>query len=66
MPKKVDLRETPERLFSLSEASGILRLSPKTLQRRIASGALPVIRDGRLVRVHPADLKRYIGARRCE
>ncbi len=53
-------------LLSLTEVSEILRLSPKTLQRRIAAGELPVIRDGRRVNVHPADLKRYIAARRSE
>jgi excisionase family DNA binding protein len=63
---KPTVLSAPQPLLSLAEASEILRLSPKTLQRRIASGELPVIRDGRLVRVHPADLQRYIAARRSE
>ena len=38
--------------------------SAKTLRRRIESGALAVIRDGRLIRIHPEDLERYIRQRR--
>ena len=41
-----------------------LNLSQKTLRRRIDEGQLPVIRDGRILRVHPRDLERYISARR--
>lgn len=52
------------RLLTLPEAAAILSLSLKTLRRRIAAGALPVIRDGRALRVHPRDLERYVAARR--
>ena len=52
------------RLLTLQQASDTLGISPKTLQRRINAGQLPVIRDGRIVRVHPRDLQRYISARR--
>lgn len=52
------------RLLSLAEAAEVLGCSPKTLQRRIRAGELPVIRDGRLVRVHPEDLARYVAGRR--
>jgi excisionase family DNA binding protein len=52
------------RLLSLEETREILGCSPKTLQRRIKAGELPVVRDGRLVRVHPQDLDRYVAARR--
>ncbi len=52
------------RLLKLHDVAEILGISPKTLQRRIRDGQLPVIRDGRIVRVHPADLERYISARR--
>jgi excisionase family DNA binding protein len=54
----------PAALLTLAEASQVLGYSPKTLQRRIRAGELPVVRDGRLVRVHPADLARYVAARR--
>ena len=39
-------------------------MSEKSLDRRIRAGELPVIRDGRIIRVHPDDLERYIAARR--
>ena len=52
------------RLLSLEEAREVLGCSLKTLRRRIEAGALGVIRDGRLVRVHPDALARYIAARR--
>jgi len=51
-------------LLTLRDAADILNTSMKTLQRRINAGELPVIRDGRIVRVHPRDLQRYISARR--
>jgi hypothetical protein len=39
-------------------------LFAETLRRRVEDGALAVIRDGRLIRVHPDDLARYIQQRR--
>jgi hypothetical protein len=34
-----------------------------SVKRRVAAGELPVFRDGRLVRVREADLRRYIAER---
>jgi excisionase family DNA binding protein len=56
--------EPPPRLLTLPEACEILSCSIKTLRRRIAAGEVPVIRDGRLIRIHPDDLQRYIRQRR--
>jgi excisionase family DNA binding protein len=36
----------------------------KTLRRRIDDGQIAVIRDGRIVRIHPDDLDRYVRNRR--
>ena len=64
-PSTPDQPGTPlPRLLPLAEAAEVLGCSMKTLRRRIAAGELPVIRDGRLVRVHPTDLARYVAARR--
>lgn len=52
------------RLLSLAETAQLLGCSVKTLHRRIGAGELPVVRDGRLVHVHPEDLARFIAARR--
>ncbi len=51
-------------LLTLQDSADILQVSLKTLRRRIDAGELPVIRDGRILRVHPNDLERYISARR--
>lgn len=52
------------RLLKLTDAAEILGVSIETIRRRIEAGELPVIRDGRIVRVHPAYLDHYIAARR--
>jgi excisionase family DNA binding protein len=54
----------PPRLLSLPEVADRLGYSIKTLRRRIAAGELAVIRDGRLIRVRPENLERYIQQRR--
>jgi len=51
-------------LLTLADVAERLQCSTKTVKRRIEAGDLPVIRDGRMVRVHPDDLERYIRARR--
>ena len=53
-----------QRLLTLKEVCAILRISPKTLQRRIDAEKLVVVRNGRRVLVTPRDLARYIAARR--
>ncbi len=63
MKKKTD-DAAPPRLLTLQDAADILNTSKKTLRRRIDAGELPVIWDERIVRVHPADLERYIASRR--
>ena len=50
------LKSGPRPLLTLKEVAGLLRVSEKTVQRRIANGQLPVIRDGGMVRIHPDDL----------
>jgi excisionase family DNA binding protein len=52
------------RLLSLNDTCAVLGCSMKTLRRRIAAAELAVIRDGRLIRVHPDDLRRYVQQRR--
>jgi len=56
--------DTIEPLLTPAEAAEVLNTSVKTVHRRFKSGALPAILDGRVVRVHPADLRVYIAARR--
>jgi excisionase family DNA binding protein len=55
-----------ERLLTIEEGADMLNISVRTLGRRISQGELPVIRDGRIVRIHPDDLRRYILVRRAQ
>lgn len=52
-----------ERLLRLEEAADVLGVSVRTLRRRVAAGALPVFRDGGVVRVREVDLRRYVAER---
>ncbi|WP_410468855.1 helix-turn-helix domain-containing protein, partial [Aestuariicoccus sp. MJ-SS9] len=56
-------RPGEDRLLTIADVAGFLKCSQKTVQRRIGTGELPVIRDGRMIRVHPMDLDRYIKQR---
>ena len=53
-----------QRLLTLQETAAALGCSVKTLRRRIDDGQIAVIRDGRIVRIHPDDLDRYVRSRR--
>jgi excisionase family DNA binding protein len=52
--------------MTVAEASSVLRCSTRTLRRRIAAGALPVVVDGRRALIRRCDLDAYIARRvRC-
>jgi len=53
-------RALPIQLLTLHEAAETLRLSPRTLQRLIRIGELPVIRIGGRTLVRPDDLDALI------
>lgn len=54
MARKLTRRPAePERLLTVSEYAKVRGCSAKTVRRRIAEGKLPIIRTGRLVRIHP-------------
>jgi excisionase family DNA binding protein len=51
-------------LLTVDQAAERLGCSTATVRRRIASGALPVFRDGpQFVRIREDDLRRYIAER---
>ena len=50
------------RLLTVGEAALELGVSSRTVQRRIAAGALRAFKDGRLVRVDRLELARYVAA----
>lgn len=43
-------------LFTLPQAARTLQISLRSVRRLVETGALPVVRLGRLVRIDPADL----------
>ena len=54
MARKLTRRPAqPERLLTVSEYAQVRGCSEKTVRRRIAEEKLPIIRTGRLVRIHP-------------
>lgn len=54
-----------EPLLTIQETAQALNVSVMTVRRRISTGKLPVIRDGRIVRVRLKDLQAYIAMHRC-
>ncbi len=52
--------EVSEPLMTVKDVAADMNASEKTVRRRIAAGELPVIRDGRLVRIRPKDYGRYL------
>ena len=57
MTKRDDVSEP---LMTVREVAAAMNASEKTIRRRIAAGELPVIRDGRLIRIRPKDYRRYL------
>jgi excisionase family DNA binding protein len=51
-------------LHTIKQVADRLAVSPRTVHRLIAQGALPVHRIGRAVRVSEDDLARFLAARR--
>lgn len=47
-------------LLTINETADVLNVSPRTVRREIDSGALPIVRIGRSIRIDPADLDALI------
>lgn len=54
------LDDISEPLMTVREVATGMNASEKTIRRRIASGELPVIRDGRMIRIRPKDYRWYL------
>ena len=48
-------------LLTVKQVARRLNLSQRTVRRLIATGVLPVVRIGRLVRIRPMDLEAITG-----
>ena len=57
-------KTTPAPLLNIDETAATLNCSPKNIRRLIESGDLPHIRIGRLIRIRPDDLDRFIRVRK--
>jgi excisionase family DNA binding protein len=51
-------------LLTIQETAEHLGVSLETVRRRISSGELRIIRDRRIIRIHPDDLESFIAIRR--
>ena len=54
----------PLGLLTARQLAALWHVSEKTLRRWMASGRLPCIRVGRLVRFDPGDVSRWLSARK--
>lgn len=52
--------EFSEPLMTVKDVAAAMKASVKTVRRRITAGDLPVIRDGRLIRIRPTDYRNYL------
>lgn len=50
-------------LLTLKQVADRLQVSMSTVNRRVASGEIPIVRLGRNIRVRPEDLDAYIETR---
>lgn len=50
----------PNRLMTVQEVAAALHVNVKTVRRRIDTGLLQVIRMGRVIRIHPNEVKRLV------
>jgi len=52
----------PPRLLTIQEVAELLHVHGKTVRRRINDGDLQVVRSGRIIRIHPNELKRFMAS----
>ncbi len=57
MNKRDDVSEP---LMTVKDVAADMKASEKTVRRRIATGAIPVVRDGRMIRIRPKDYRSYL------
>ena len=64
MPKKTrSVWETGDRLLTVAEVAGTMRVSNMTVYRLIKGGDLPALRVGKNYRVRESEVDRYLEAR---
>jgi excisionase family DNA binding protein len=64
---RMSMRGRPlSKLRTIDEAAELFNASPRTVRRLIESGALPVHRLGRLVRISDDDIAAFLAANRSD
>jgi excisionase family DNA binding protein len=63
MAKKSPVWHSGERLLTVTEVAGTMRVSNMTVYRLIKSGQLPAIRVGKNYRIRESDVNRYLSDR---
>ena len=53
-----------DRLLTVREAARRLSVSEKTMRRLIGAGRIPCVRIKRMLRLDPADVSRFVEARK--
>jgi excisionase family DNA binding protein len=48
-------------LMTKNEVAGLLRVSPRTIERLVEDGKLPVLKVRRAVRFRRADVEQFVG-----
>ena len=59
-------RQSGDRLLTVAEVAGTMRVSNMTVYRMIKSGELAAIRVGKNYRIRESDVDRYLDARQVE
>lgn len=59
-------RQAGDRLLTVAEVAGTMRVSNMTVYRMIKSGELPAIRVGKNYRIRESDLDKYLDERQVE
>ena len=60
----MSITEQQRPLLTIADTAARLNLSEHTIRRRIASGELPAVRLGALIRIDPDDLDQWLAERR--
>jgi excisionase family DNA binding protein len=53
-----------EQLLTIRSFADVLGISEKTARRLVWTGRIPCVRIGRVVRLDPADVSRFVAARK--
>ena len=59
-------RQSGDRLLTVAEVAGTMRVSNMTVYRLIKAGELPAIRVGKNYRIRESDMDRYLEQRQVE